>query len=69
MPGMPRKKSETGIYHIIVRGINQQDIFHDDDDFRKIVNYRNNAVVLGYIMIPERDIRMAVEISSQAWFG
>ncbi|MGY0374621.1 MocR-like pyridoxine biosynthesis transcription factor PdxR [Clostridium sp. JNZ J1-5] len=32
-------------------------------------NYKNNALVLGYGMIPDRDIRMAVKILSQAWFG
>ncbi len=32
-------------------------------------NYRNNALVLGYGMIPDKDIRMAVKILSQAWFG
>lgn len=32
-------------------------------------NYRNNALVLGYGMIPEKDIRKAVEILSQAWFN
>ena len=32
-------------------------------------NYRNNALVLGYGMMPERDIQRAVEILSQAWFG
>ncbi len=32
MPGKPREKSETGIYHVIVRGIGQQDIFHEEDD-------------------------------------
>jgi REP element-mobilizing transposase RayT len=26
-------KSKTGIYHVIVRGIAQQNIFHDEDDF------------------------------------
>jgi REP element-mobilizing transposase RayT len=35
---MPREKSETGIYHIIVRGINQQDIFHDEDDYVKYLS-------------------------------
>ncbi len=29
MPRKPRKKSETGIYHVIVRGIGQQDIIHE----------------------------------------
>jgi len=32
MPGTARKKSETGIYHIIIRGINRQNIFEDDED-------------------------------------
>ncbi|MEG6521518.1 transposase [Desulfotomaculum sp. 1211_IL3151] len=27
-----REKSETGIYHIMVRGANRQEIFHDDED-------------------------------------
>lgn len=27
-----RKRSETGIYHIIVREINWHDIFKDDED-------------------------------------
>lgn len=30
-----RKKSETGIYHIIVRGINRQEIFHDEEDRKR----------------------------------
>jgi putative transposase len=32
MPRYARKKSETGIYHIIIRGTNRQEIFHDDED-------------------------------------
>ena len=27
-----RKKSGTGIYHVMLRGINRQDIFEDDED-------------------------------------
>ena len=27
-----RKKSESGIYHIILRGSNKQEIFHDEKD-------------------------------------
>ena len=26
-----RKKSGTGIYHVMLRGINRQDIFEDDE--------------------------------------
>jgi GntR family transcriptional regulator/MocR family aminotransferase len=32
-------------------------------------NYRNNALILGYGMMPENDIQNAVEILSQVWFG
>ena len=28
-----RKKSGTGIYHVMLRGINRQDIFEDDEDY------------------------------------
>jgi len=29
----PREKSGTGIYHVMLRGINRQDIFEDDEDY------------------------------------
>lgn len=32
MARKPRKKSESGIYHILMRGINSQVIFGDEDD-------------------------------------
>jgi len=32
MPRRAREKSESGIYHIILRGANRQELFHDDDD-------------------------------------
>jgi len=32
MPRTRRLKSETGIYHVILRGINKQIIFEDDED-------------------------------------
>lgn len=32
MPRQARKKSESGIYHIILRGINRQQIFEDEED-------------------------------------
>ena len=30
-----RKESATGIYHVMLRGINRQDIFLDSEDYRK----------------------------------
>lgn len=38
MPRKARKKSRTGIYHIIMRGINQQTIFEDDEDKYKFLD-------------------------------
>ncbi len=37
IPRTARKKSESGIYHIILRGINRQTIFEDDEDREKFI--------------------------------
>jgi REP element-mobilizing transposase RayT len=37
MPRQARKKSKSGIYHIMMRGINRQNIFQDDDDKNKFL--------------------------------
>ena len=33
MPRQERLHSATGIYHVMLRGINKQDIFEDDGDY------------------------------------
>ena len=33
-----RKKSGTGIYHVMLRGINRQDIFEDERDYQQMVS-------------------------------
>lgn len=38
MPRVARKKSESGIYHIVLRGINKQIIFFDDEDKKVFLN-------------------------------
>lgn len=38
MPRDGRKKSERGIYHIIQRGANRQEIFHDDEDRQRFLD-------------------------------
>jgi REP element-mobilizing transposase RayT len=35
MPRKARTKSSTGIYHILIRGINRQIIFEDDEDYQQ----------------------------------
>ena len=37
MPRQARKKSENGIYHVMLRGINQQQIFEDSEDCDKFI--------------------------------
>ena len=57
MPRKAREKCETGIYHVIVRGIGQQDIFHEEDDFQKYletvikVSVKSEVRVLGYCLM------------------
>jgi putative transposase len=57
LPRKPRQFSKTGIYHIIVRGINQQDIFHEDSDFAKYLGAVKKLgaecgiTVLGYCLM------------------
>lgn len=57
MPRKPRKKSGTGIYHVIVRGIGRQDIFHEESDFHRFLKTMNKVSrasevsVLGYCLM------------------
>ena len=37
MPRQARRRSESGIYHILLRGINRQQIFEDNEDFEKFL--------------------------------
>lgn len=37
MPRVARSKSRTGIYHVMLRGINRQTIFEEDEDKRKFL--------------------------------
>jgi len=47
MPRKARQRSKTGIYHVIIRGINRQDIFHDDEDkttyLERLTTYKNQC--------------------------
>lgn len=57
MPRKPRKKSGTGIYHVIVRGVGQQDIFREGDDFHRFlktmkkVSLESEISILGYCLM------------------
>ena len=45
MPRQCRRKSGTGIYHVMLRGINRQDIFEDADDYLRMVTLLRGIVV------------------------
>jgi len=57
MSRQARKKSTTGIYHVMVRGINQQKIFHDDEDCHRYLEILHRIMqeseqrVLGYCLM------------------
>ncbi len=50
MPRRPRQRSKTGIYHVMLRGINRQVIFEDENDrwkfyktishYKEVCNYK-----------------------------
>jgi len=41
MPRKAREKSSSGIYHIMLRGVNKQTIFEDDEDRQKFLDILN----------------------------
>ena len=42
MPRQARERSSSGIYHIMLRGINRQDIFHDKQDKMRFIETLKN---------------------------
>lgn len=38
MPRQARKKSNSGIYHVMLRGINRQNLFEDNEDRQRFIN-------------------------------
>ena len=41
-----REKSASGIYHVMVRGINHQDIFFDDEDYQRFLETMQRVTVV-----------------------
>ena len=39
MPRQERLQSATGIYHVMLRGINKQDIFEDNEDYSQFLKW------------------------------
>ena len=57
MGRVAREKSESGIYHVVTRGINRQDIFYDDEDclryLETLARYKKEGkfTLLGYCLM------------------
>ncbi len=56
MARQARKKSESGIYHIMVRGINHQDIFCDHEDNIRFLDsiqrvQQSRCIIYGYCLM------------------
>ena len=47
MPRQARKKSATGIYHVMLRGINRSTIFHEDEDRIRFLRNIKDSMTLG----------------------
>lgn len=51
MPRTVRKKSETGIYHVMLRGINQQTIFYDNEDCERYLQCLSDCKAISKTII------------------
>jgi putative transposase len=73
MPRQAREKSKSGIYHVMLRGINKQTIFEDDEDkmrfVRTLLKYKKKChyELFGYcimdnhvhLLLKEKDIALS----------
>ena len=54
MPRKPRESSGTGIYHVMLRGINRQDIFDDAEDYWTFIRMMSTVpcYIYAYCLMP-----------------
>lgn len=38
MPRRPRQRAESGVYHVVLRGVNRDAVFLEDEDFERFLN-------------------------------
>ena len=66
MPRVGREQSGTGIYHVMLRGINRQDIFEEPEDywtFIKILSHETRTRFLfhGVFSLAEPSVSLSFE--------
>ena len=59
MPRQPRKSSGTGIYHVMLRGINRQDIFEEQEDYQQFLIRLPNHV---HLLLRERTESISISL-------
>jgi putative transposase len=70
MPRTARGKSQSGIYHIMVRGINRQIVFEDDEDSEKFIEvmlkYKqiSNFELYGYCLM-DNHVHLLIKESAE----
>ena len=70
MPRKARQKSESGIYHIIMRGIDRQVIFYEDEDFHRFLQtlkyYKETSEyeLYGYCLM-DNHIHLLLKVGSE----
>jgi hypothetical protein len=61
MARQAREVSGTGIYHVMMRGINRQNIFEDEED------YVTACLSLCYLERGERNVSLVTTSSAKNW--
>ena len=46
-----RKQSQSGIYHVMLRGINRQDLFHNNDDLQKMITVLSECTEISRVRL------------------
>ncbi len=54
MPRQPRTPSGTGVYHVMLRGINRQDIFIDNEDYVRMQSCMQQMLELNLCLARRR---------------
>ena len=67
MPRQARKHSGTGVYHVMLRGINRQDIFEDDEDYRQMVTCLRYYFVVLLRYIHQNPVKSAIVETAEAY--
>jgi len=70
VPRVARRLSSSGIYHVMVRGINKQDIFLEYQDYRQYltvmrrIKERSNCIVHCYCLMPNH-VHLLLQIDGE----